>query len=148
MRYRIEIKERILHFKSPAGTSRGVYNTRRSWFLELTSDSIPQRKGIGECAPLSALSCDDVEDYGSILREFCDGFERTGVVDYDAMRHYPSMLFGLETALAHFNAGSPMLFDTPFGRGEEGIPINGLVWMGTFEEMSARIEEKIRNCLL
>ncbi len=38
-----------------------------------------------------------------------------------------------------------MLFDTPFGRGEEGIPINGLVWMGTFEEMSARIEEKIRN---
>lgn len=144
MKYRIEIKERILHFKSPAGTSRGVYNTRRSWFLELTSDSIPQRKGIGECAPLPALSCDDVEDYGSILREFCDGFERTGVIDYEAMRRYPSMLFGLETALAHFNAGSPMLFDTPFGRGEEGIPINGLVWMGTFEEMSARIEEKIQ----
>ena len=23
------------------------------------------------------------------------------------------------------------LFDSPFGRGEEGITINGLVWMGT-----------------
>ena len=27
------------------------------------------------------------------------------------------------------------LFDSPFGRGEEGITINGLVWMGTYEEM-------------
>lgn len=99
---------------------------------------------MGECAPLPALSCDDIEDYAAVLRAFCDGFERTGVIDYEGMRDYPSMLFGLETALAHFNAGSTMLFDTPFSRGEEGIPINGLVWMGTFEEMSARIEEKIR----
>lgn len=91
------------------------------------------------------MSCDDIEDYAAVLREFCDGFERTGVIDYEGMRDYPSMLFGLETALAHFNAGSTMLFDTPFSRGEEGIPINGLVWMGTFEEMSARIEEKIRQ---
>lgn len=100
---------------------------------------------MGECAPLPALSCDDIEDYAGVLRAFCDGFERTGVIDYEGMKDYPSMLFGLETALAHFNAGSTMLFDTPFSRGEEGIPINGLVWMGTFEEMSARIEEKIRQ---
>lgn len=101
--------------------------------------------GVGECAPLPVLSCDDIEDYAAVLRAFCDGFERTGVIDYEGMRDYPSMLFGLETALAHFNAGSTMLFDTPFSRGGEGIPINGLVWMGTFEEMSARIEEKIRQ---
>lgn len=100
---------------------------------------------MGECAPLPALSCDDIEDYAAVLRAFCDGFERTGVIDYEGMRDYPSMLFGLETALAHFNAVSTMLFDTPFSRGGEGIPINGLVWMGTFEEMSARIEEKIRQ---
>lgn len=100
---------------------------------------------MGECAPLPALSCDDIEDYAAVLRAFCDGFERTGVIDYEGMKNYPSMLFGLETALAHFNAGSTMLFDTPFSRGGEGIPINGLVWMGTFEEMSARIEEKIRQ---
>ena len=39
--------------------------------------------------------------------------------------------------------GSPALFDTPFARGEEGIVINGLVWMGTFEQMSVRMEEKL-----
>lgn len=145
MHYNISIKERVLHFKNPAGTSRGVYNTRRSWFLELTSGEKEGCTGVGECAPLPALSCDDIEDYAGVLRAFCDVFERTGVIDYEGMKDYPSMLFGLETALAHFNAGSTMLFDTPFSRGGEGIPINGLVWMGTFEEMSARIEEKIRQ---
>ncbi|MBS5527173.1 MAG: o-succinylbenzoate synthase [Prevotella sp.] len=145
MHYNISIKERVLHFKNPAGTSRGIYNTRRSWFLELSSDEKEGCTGVGECAPLPALSCDDIEDYAAVLRAFCDGFERTGVIDYEGMRDYPSMLFGLETALAHFNAVSTMLFDTPFSRGGEGIPINGLVWMGTFEEMSARIEEKIRQ---
>src|SRR3712207_5260853 len=55
------------------------------------------------------------------------------------------MLFGLETAFAQMDAnGSTALFDTPFGRGEEGIAINGLVWMGTFEEMYGRIEEKLQ----
>lgn len=144
MSYHICIKERVLHFKNPAGTSRGIYNIRRSWFLKLTSDEKAGCTGWGECAPLPALSCDDIENYGDVLRGFCDNFERTGIIDYDKMRNFPSMLFGLETALAHFNAGNEMLFDTPFGRGETGIPINGLVWMGSFEEMSARIEEKIR----
>jgi o-succinylbenzoate synthase len=58
------------------------------------------------------------------------------------------MLFGLETAwyslnAQHSSSNSPLLFDSPFASGEEGIPINGLVWMGTFEEMRERIEEKL-----
>lgn len=53
------------------------------------------------------------------------------------------MLFGIETALLNLKTGSSMLFDTTFGRGEEGIPINGLVWMGSFDEMQQRIEQKL-----
>jgi o-succinylbenzoate synthase len=53
------------------------------------------------------------------------------------MRDYPSMLFGLETAFTNF--------DTAFSRGEVGIPINGLVWMGSFEEMNQRIEQKLEQ---
>lgn len=130
--------------KSRRDIPRGIQHTPFV-VLELTSGEKEGCTGVGECAPLPALSCDDIEDYAGVLRAFCDGFERTGVIDYEGMKDYPSMLFGLETALAHFNAGSTMLFDTPFSRGGEGIPINGLVWMGTFEEMSARIEEKIRQ---
>ena len=40
--------------------------------------------------------------------------------------------------------GSTALSETPFAQGKEGIPINGLVWMGSFEEMYARLEEKLR----
>lgn len=64
---KIEIIPRLLHFKQPAGTSRGVYTTRKVWYLHLTSPDYPGRTGIGECAPLPALSCDDLPDYENIL---------------------------------------------------------------------------------
>ena len=144
---KITITSKLLHFLQPAGTSRGVYNTRLSFYLKLTSDEQPDVVGVGECATLPNLSCDAMppNEYERKLRTFCDEYERTGVIDYEAMRAYPSMLFGLETAVAQFNAkGSLNFFDTPFGRGEEGIPINGLVWMGTFEEMFERLEAKLK----
>lgn len=144
---KITITSKLLHFLQPAGTSRGVYNTRLSFYLKLTSDEQPDVVGVGECATLPDLSCDAMppNEYERKLRTFCDEYKRTGVIDYEAMRAYPSMLFGLETAVAQFNAkGSLNFFDTPFGRGEEGIPINGLVWMGTFEEMFERLEAKLK----
>ena len=93
---KISIEERTLHFKQPAGTSRGVYTTRKSWFVEMTDG---EHVGKGECAPLPQLSCDDIPNYGEVLRHFCDEVERTGEIDQEALRPYPSMLFGLETAL-------------------------------------------------
>lgn len=144
---KITITSKLLHFLQPAGTSRGVYNTRLSFYLKLTSDEQPNVVGVGECATLPDLSCDAMppNEYERKLRTFCDEYERTGVIDYEAMRAYPSMLFGLETAVAQFNAkGSLNFFNTPFGRGEEGIPINGLVWMGTFEEMFECLEAKLK----
>ncbi len=144
MNYDISVSERTFHFKQPAGTSRGVYTTRHSWFLEMTSPQLPQVRGIGECAPLLQLSCDDIPEYERILKDVCGMVCRTGKIDVSMLRPYPSMLFGLETAWQSLHAGGTKLFDTPFGRGEEGIPINGLVWMGTYDEMLARIEEKLR----
>lgn len=142
MSFHIDIEERILHFKEPAGTSRGIYTTRRLWLLTLTDEV--GRRGVGECAPLPQLSCDDLPHYGELLREVCDQFCQTGLIDYDRLRPYPSMLFGLETAVQSLHAQSARLFDTPFGRGEEGIPINGLVWMGSHDEMLRRMEDKMR----
>ncbi len=138
---KIDIEERVLHFKQPAGTSRGVYTERKSWFVHLSDGD---RTGIGECAPLPDLSCDARPDYGEVLRQFCDDVERTGNIDYEAMRDYPSMLFGLETAMQSMRNGEH-LFDTPFTRGEEGIPINGLVWMGNYDEMLQRMEQKLEK---
>ena len=150
----ITVDECVLHFKQPAGTSRGVYTTRRIWLVKVTDG---KRTGIGECAPLPDLSCDALPPnlYKKTLEGFCHQVEETGEIPYDDLRDYPSMLFGLETALLSMNNGqgetdnSPFsilnsqLFDTAFSRGEVGIPINGLIWMGTFDEMSRRIEEKL-----
>lgn len=143
MSIRISVKPRTLHFKQPAGTSRGVYTTRQSWFIHISSDEHPGRVGIGECAPLPDLSCDFAPEYEQTLEEMCRLTEDIGTIDYKRLRPYPSILFGLETAMLSLERNGNRLFDTPFGRGEEGIPINGLVWMGSFEEMAARLEEKI-----
>ena len=175
--YNIEISERTLHFKQPAGTSRGVYTTRHSYYLTLTSDEIPGVEGVGECATLPDLSCDAKPEYAVTLRQVCQMVEQMGRIPYDMIRAYPSITFGLETAFASFfdaakklleivpaegaSSSSEMLkqkgvsvpagmenlvdlYDSPFGRGEEGITINGLVWMGTYEEMLARLEEKLQ----
>lgn len=148
---KITIDQRTLHFKQPAGTSRGVYTTRRSWLVTMSDG---EHTGLGECAPLPRLSCDDLPHYGQVLRECCDEVARTGVIPARDLSRYPSMLFGLETAMRHLQGGNidcghgrklPVIYDTPFTRGEEGIPINGLVWMGTHDEMLARLEAKLKQ---
>ena len=113
--------------------------------LEMTNDDLPGRKGIGECAPLPELSCDDIPEYEKTLRAVCDRFEQEGAIDYPMMRPYPSMLFGLETALLNLQSGSDILFDNDFSRGKVGITINGLVWMGDYDTMLRRIEEKLQQ---
>lgn len=144
MNCKIDIIPRLLHFKQPAGTSRGVYTTRKVWYLHLTSPDYPGRTGIGECAPLPALSCDDLPDYEDILVKACRRLEDCGGdLDVESLRNYPSILFGLETAVRHFRIGSWALYDTAFSRRKAGIPINGLIWMGDFDRMLTRIEEKM-----
>jgi len=141
------LEKKILHFKQPAGTSRGVYTTRTIWLVNLSEGD---KTGVGECAPLPDLSCDAMPDeaYEAKLRQFCERLTGDSPQDeaevFESMRPYPSMLFGLETALLNLRNGD-LLFDTPFSRGEEGIPINGLVWMGRYDEMLQRMEEKLEK---
>ena len=135
------IQERTLHFKQPAGTSRGVYTTRKIWLVYLSDG---KKTGMGECAPLPDLSCDVRNDYEEVLEGFCQKLCESGEIDYEAMHDYPSMLFGLETALLNLQHGD-IMFDTAFSRGEVGIPINGLVWMGNYDEMLQRMEEKLEK---
>ncbi len=65
---KIAIEERTLHFKQPAGTSRGVYTTRKIWLVTVTDGDVV---GVGECAPLPQLSCDDIPNYAEVLARFC-----------------------------------------------------------------------------
>lgn len=141
---KINIIPKLLHFKQPAGTSRGIYNTRKVWYIECYDSKEPMHKGVGECAPLPKLSCDDVPNYTDILRTACRTVEENnGEIDKEALRPYPSILFGLETTMRHYEMESTALWNTSFSRGETGIPINGLIWMGNYREMLQRIETKM-----
>ncbi len=54
--------------------------------------------------------------------------------------------FGLEPALLDWQKGGQrLLFPSPFTSGENGIPINGLIWMGDTAFMKKQIREKLEN---
>ena len=143
MDYSYHISPYRLIFKKPAGTSRGVYHKRDVWYIYLTSDKYPGRVGIGECAPLPNLSYDDVPEYEDLLHAYCEKFCETGQIDYKELMQFPSILFGIETALTHLETGSLAFYNTPFAHSEAGIPINGLIWMGDYQSMYQQIESKL-----
>jgi o-succinylbenzoate synthase len=143
MKILTNIEHRTLHFKKPAGTSRGVYVTREVWYVRVWQENTPDKQGIGECAPLPDLSCDAGPEYEQHLLAACSALEQNGQLDREALRPYPSILFGLETAMRHLETGSFKLWDTSFSKGETGILINGLIWMGSFQDMEHQIREKL-----
>lgn len=143
--FQIKIIPYTLHFKQPAGTSRGVYTEHRVWYVVFTDKEDRSHYGIGECAPLHDLSCDYSEHYAETLSSFCKLTEEKQAVDTELLRDYPSMLFGLETAMRHYKQKSWILWNTPFCRGEEGITINGLIWMADYERMLQQIESKLKQ---
>ena len=135
-------KKHILEFILPAGTSRGVLKTKETWFLLLQQG---EQIGIGECGMLRGLSIDDRPDYETKLQWTCDhiGMGLEGLCA--EMMEFPSIQMGLETAFKSLEAADPFLiFPSQFSKGEHGIPINGLVWMGDKEFMNRQISEKIK----
>lgn len=141
--FKIDIVPYTLKFKKPAGTSRGIYREHRVWYVLIINCADPSHYGIGECASLPDLSCDYSDEYEKHLTSFCKITEDKQFVDSTLLRNYPSILFGLETAMRHYQKRSWQLYDSPFSRGEKGVNINGLIWMGDFSEMKLRIETAI-----
>ncbi len=146
-------QKHTLQFLFEAGTSRGVLKTKDTWYIKLWEYKTPSVIGIGECGPLKDLSPDDRSELESKLDEVC---KRITKIDFSdsihqllttfSLQEYPSVLFGLETALLDLkNGGDRIIFPTPFSNGKESIPINGLVWMGDEVFMQEQLEEKINQ---
>lgn len=103
-----------------------------TYFVRLT-DSATGRTGIGECALFRGLGSDDLPDYEEKLALAC--------ADPTVPSPYSSIRFGIECAM--IAAGLAEMPSTHYSCGEEGIPINGLIWMGDRAEMRRRIDEKL-----
>lgn len=133
----------ILQFRRPSGTSRGVMTQKESWFLVIEDSG---KKGIGECGILRGLSYDDVPDYEEKLKWVCDNIHLGRQVLWESLELYPSIQFGVEQAFISLTSlDAYTLFPSAFTKGEIGIPINGLIWMGEKSFMKAQIEEKLKT---
>lgn len=138
----------ILNFKRPSGTSRGVMTTKETWFIILNSNNTI---GIGECGILRGLSIDHISNYESKLKWVCDHIELGLELLLKELIEYPSIQFGLEMAFKSLESDSEFnLFPSKFTKGQDNIPINGLVWMGDEAFMRKQVKEKIEagfNCI-
>lgn len=134
----------IFDFKKPSGTSRGVMTQKKSWFIELQENGI---SAWGECSIIEKLSPDYLDDasYFGKIQEFLGQWQNNSL-EIEAMNEFPSIKFGIETALLDLETGGKrILFDTSFTRGEEKIKINGLIWMGSPDSMQQQIQEKLNQ---
>jgi o-succinylbenzoate synthase len=132
----------IFDFKKPSGTSRGVMTQKKSWFIELQENGV---SGWGECSIIENLSPDyqDDETYSEKIQEFLKQWQNNSL-EIDSVSPFPSIKFGIETALLDLQTGGKrQLFDTPFSSGEAKIKINGLIWMGSPASMQQQIREKL-----
>ena len=131
----------ILNFKRPSGTSRGILKTKETWFIILNDN---EKQGIGECGILRTLSVDDRPDYEEKLKWACQNIHLGTVVLLKELYEFPSIQFGLEQAFLSLQSHTMFdLFPSEFTKGNQAIPINGLVWMGDKEFMKTQIKEKL-----
>jgi o-succinylbenzoate synthase len=143
MKLKASYKKHTLQFLRPAGTSRGVYITKESWYIFLSDG---KKTGIGECSLLKGLSIDDGPDFEYTLSEICDQINQ-GIFDFGLpLFDFPAIKFGLETALLDLkNGGRHILFPSEFTEEKTGITTNGLIWMGDKTSIRLQIAEKLEK---
>ncbi|GAA0878757.1 o-succinylbenzoate synthase [Algoriphagus jejuensis] len=148
--------KRTLDFRFEAGTSRGVLTTRQVFWIKVLDPKCPEVIGWGEAAPLVKLSPDHRKDFEEILRKTLDSlsgicFELKEKSILEQLRvlipfELPSIRFGLETALLDLSwGGKKRLFPNRFYDVQEGISINGLIWMGGRDFMLEQIDQKLKD---
>lgn len=149
MAVKFGFSKKTFHFGFDARTSRGAMRDKVSWFVQAWEDA--GTYGVGECSPLPGLSVDALPEYETILASKLEVLQSLNLSPTEILSRlgqyipleYPSVLFGVETALLDLiNGGDRVIYQNSFIRGVP-IPINGLIWMGEEAFMLKQVEEKI-----
>ena len=138
---RLQFAPYVLKFKEPAGTSRGVLTEKITCLLRIFDEANPEKFGIGEAAIFPGLSPEADDRFFYKLMEMQANVRLGKSTD---LLKFPSLQFGLEQAIRDYSSGcNGIYFDSPFIQGKGSIEINGLIWMGDYEEMLERIKVKL-----
>jgi len=146
-RYSASFQPFPLHFKKPAGTSRGFLNSKPTWIISIR-DNEKKTEGLGECSIISGLSIDPENEIEQKLQEVCNQINASVNFDLNSLfsSRFPAINFALESAYFNLNTGrKDILFDNYFSRREKGIDINGLVWMASVDDMFHQAKTKYES---
>ncbi|PIE59740.1 MAG: o-succinylbenzoate synthase [Desulfobulbus propionicus] len=128
-----------------------MLHEKDTWYLLLYDAHSPKLLGIGECSPIDGLSVDKVTGIEPVLDKICNDITRYQKHYRQVHDTFPCIQFGLEAALLDArSARDGILYPSDFTKGTEGIPINGLIWMGDPQFMQAQIDAKLaggNSCL-
>ena len=144
-----------LQFNFPAGTSRGVLTCKTLWLISFSHQG---KTGIGECSIIEGLTPfyeNDVQ-FESLIKQCLEPLNSFGGTPREllnkldeinpSLKQYAPILFAIECALfSWLSENNNILFDNSFSRGTNGIPINGLIWMGDIEWMREQVRQKIMD---
>jgi len=146
----VSFHHKILNFKKPATTSRDTLKTKDTYYIQLWNESCPEVMGVGECSPIWGLSPETKEGLEIELKKIIESPDYY-LTNLSKLNKFPAVQFGLEMAQKDWvEGGKKVLFPSDFVSRKNPIPINGLIWMGSLEEMEKQIEEKLNsgfNCI-
>lgn len=140
---RVKYHRKELFFTEERRTSKKALTSKLSYFIELTDEN--NKTALGECSYIPGVSPEPFDSYEKKLTEVCHNFDYYRLNYRKELNDFPSIQFGIETALLHLNSNEGKLFVTPFTSGEKPIIINGLIWMGDFESMKKQAIEKLQS---
>ena len=142
--FRAEAYPHTLLFKRPSGTSRGTLHDRPGVFISLNNGP---REQFGEFGPLKGLSPDWTDDLMSQVQPSIQAFNQGKEKEFlDTLVGKPGLIFAWEMAcIGALAEEKGIYFDTPFARGKRGIPMNGLVWMGSREFQEEQVLQKLQE---
>jgi len=143
-RLKIRTVSATFRFARPATTSRGTLLEKRVPYIFLSEEGDPQVFGVGECSLFPGLSADDRPGFDRRLADLQRSIGKGADPRHEDLSDWPSIAFGWETALADLEGGGRrLLFPSAFTEGRAAVPINGLVWMGSKEDMLAQVKRKL-----
>lgn len=144
LNYRLEPHQ--LEYYRPATTSRGALNFRKLWLLKVWDSTKPHIIGQGEIGIIPKLSPEDRPDIEDVLAIALQQLQTSHKVDPALLLELPALAFAIECALLDLQMGGKSLFfPSAYAEKQEGIKINGLVWMHGIPEMVAEAKTKIEQ---
>lgn len=134
------IRPYTLNFAFRANTSRESLTEKKTFFVEINDKNFPEKKGTGEIAFFPSLQPSFVS-----LNGFVNEVKKTAENINDYVKHddWPknsAIRFGFESALLDMEEKTVDSFSK---QNNDGIRINGLVWMNDYVTMRNQIAEKI-----